>query len=118
MNWLKRLFKRKIKEKDLNQLILSLGKSKEYLNSIYETRPDGYSTITKGYLDIKSQQKDFIFDLDIFTSYFHSDPSGDKEIEGTKMNIKKTIPYGELNKNPVIKEYIKGKFLEKFISIL
>lgn len=61
MNLIKRLFKKKIKEKDLDKLVLALGKSKEFVDSLYYQRqPDYCVWDTYGKLDVQKRKKEFL----------------------------------------------------------
>ena|SRR3989344_2423325 len=121
MNLFKRLFKKKIEEKELDKLILNLGKDKRYLDSIYGTHPDGYITIASGYLDVKQDKNKIVFDLDIFPEYVHKvnpDFGEDKLTKGTMQTLTETLSYQEVEKNPVLRKYVKKRNLESSLSIL
>ena len=64
MNWFKRLFKREIEEIELDNLLLALGKSKEFISDLYAHKREEYTSRAYGKLDIKEvSPKRLTFDL-------------------------------------------------------
>ena len=121
MNFLKRLFKREIRGVELNKLLSALEMDNEFIDSLYSPVLKQYNHNAYGKVDVKKTKEGVSFDLDV-TDYFHQHPipapNTKKYLEIQMHNIKKTISYDELNKNPVLKKYVKGKNLEKSLSIL
>ena len=127
MNWLKRLFKKEIAGDELSKLLLSLGKDKKFIQNLNEHAINGYSTIPFAYLDVKKENGGLYLEMEINKKYFHRGPVekggrfyNDDIIysDSPPISFKKIISYDELNKNPVLKKYIKGKNLEKSLAVL
>ena len=55
MNFLKRLFKKKIEGKELDELILSLGKDKNFVYGLGKHQINEYTTLPFAYLDVKKK---------------------------------------------------------------
>ena len=128
MNFLKRLFKKEIAGDELNKLLLNLGKDKKFVGDLNAHAINEYTTIPFAYLDVnKKLDYGVVFDLEISKRYFHRGfikKGGSLQENDTiyydapPTKFRREIPYEELNKNPVLKKYVKGKYLEKSLAVL
>ena len=128
MNFLKRLFKKKIEGKELDELILSLGKDKNFVYGLGKHQINEYTTLPFAYLDVKKKPGYGVeFNLEVHKKYFHRGfikKGGSLQENDTISSdsppiiVTLGIPYKELNKNPVLKKYVKGKNLEKSLAVL
>ncbi|MEK6817312.1 MAG: hypothetical protein AABX80_00775 [Nanoarchaeota archaeon] len=117
MNGLKRLFSKKkdsvkiFELDDLDNLICALGKSKEFVKSLYSSNPKskGYKHLAEGELSILELKKGILFRLNV-TDYFSQHPTitfdASKFQPYKKYTIAKTISYGEVEKYPILKHYL------------
>ena len=128
MNFLKRLFKRKIEGEELDKLLLSLGKDKNFVYGLGKHQINEYTTLPFAYLDVKKKPGYGVeFNLEVHKKYFHRGfikKGGSLQENDTISSdsppiiVTLGIPYKELNKNPVLKKYVKGKNLEKSLAVL
>src|SRR3989338_11477845 len=121
MNWFKRLFKKEIYHDDLIPLLEELGKSKEFIRNFYAHQRKEYTHGAYGKLDVKEVSPEKIkFDLDIQEYLFRRRQPYEENIEYNtqKTNVTKTFSYKEIEKNPVLKKYVKKRNLENSLSIL
>ncbi|MBI2004009.1 hypothetical protein HYS72_00940 [Candidatus Pacearchaeota archaeon] len=110
MNRIKRLFKKKIEGDELDELIFALEKSKEFYKNVFSHIMDKYTDVAYGKLDTKKEKKGISFELYLTETHF---------LKGDYKNpIKKTFSYEEIEKNPILKKYIKHKGLESSLSII
>ncbi|KHO54866.1 MAG: hypothetical protein QT10_C0011G0047 [archaeon GW2011_AR19] len=121
MNWLKKLFKKKLDLDDLIPLLKELGKSKGFISNLYAHQRKEYTHGAYGKLDVKKVSPEKIrFDLDIQEYQFHRGLPHEENTEYNtgKTNVTKTFSYQEIEKNPVLKKYVKKRNLESSLSIL
>ncbi len=127
MNFLKRLFflssVEEIRGKELIKLMLSLGENKKNVRDLLAPHinyPKNYIPHPYGEMDVKSLKDKVSFELEVTPAYFNRSEiyTPDKWRYGSTFSIKKTLPYEEAIKNPVLKKYVKGKFLEKSLAVL
>ena len=127
MNWLKMAFKKndptKILElNDLDNLVSALGKSQEFVKSLYSSNPKskGYKHLAEGELSILELKNGVFFHLNIF-EYFSQHPTTTSDAFKLqlyrKYAITKTISFKVVDKSPILKHYIKNNSLEKSLSI-
>ena len=120
MNALQRLFKKKIEGKELDNLILILGKDKNYLRGFYEHCIDKFSSYPTGKVNVKldKTKQRLTIDLHIRQEYHHAGSihhfDYDKTEYGSSEKIKKHYTFEQLKQNPELLNYlIEHKYLKK-----
>ena len=120
MNFIKRLFKKKIFYTELKALLKELGQSDKFIKRLDEHQREGYSHYAYGKLDVcKKPDNKIIFDLDIQEGHVRREYDG--FVHGyltEKHNLKKEFSYEEIEKSQILKKYIKPSKLEKSLSII
>ena len=119
MNFLKRLFKREILGKELDSLISAIEGSKDYVKALYSLKKPGpeYRQAPIGRLDVKNEKGGVFFDLSIENCYFVP-LQKNSFLKKSEYKIKKIFSYQEIEKNPVLKKYVKKRNLESSLSII
>ncbi len=120
MKYLAKLFKREIAGDELNKLLLGLGEDKKFLDFLSKSELKGYISIPIARLFIYEKPGyGFKFNLEIYKKYHY--PKGilfERDCLSRWSEEKNfEIPYEKLNKNPVLKKYVKRNSLEKSLSI-
>ena len=106
---IRKLFNKKVRGEELNNLILSLGKSKDFVQSLYTTK-EGYHHSAYGKLNMHKIGHGFSFGLDIIETYSDAgknyNPS--KNFKEKTYSIKKIVPIEKINSFPILRKYISN----------
>ncbi|HLD38405.1 MAG TPA: hypothetical protein VJA20_03115 [Candidatus Nanoarchaeia archaeon] len=109
MNWVKRLFKRKIGGEELESLMSSLGESDLYKTlTDRQNSPEGYAPMPYARLDVKQKGLNLVFDLYVQGEYYRVPNYSQcryKSLSGVCREIEIEIPYSQLKERPKLLKF-------------